>query len=81
MIKVLYFGRLSDIGVGAEFALPQAINTVSELAAYLGKDNAALRTAIACKGNRVAVNTVMTAFDAPIKDGDEIAFMSPLSGG
>jgi len=33
------------------------------------------------KGVRIAVNQMMTPRSATIKDGDEIAFMSPLSGG
>jgi len=33
------------------------------------------------KGNRISVNQLFVEKDALIKDGDEIAFMSPLSGG
>lgn len=81
MITVLYFGRLSDVAKSGEMPLPRDVKTVADLSAHLCTDNAALSEALARDGNRAAVNTVMVGFDASITEGDEIAFMSPLSGG
>jgi len=55
MIKILFFGRLSDAAQPMNCELPEGVST--------------------------AVNQMMTPRSATIKDGDEIAFMSPLSGG
>ena len=81
MIKLMFFGRFTDIAASRDSELPIEISTVKDLAAWLGKDDDPLRHALAQKGVRVAVNQVMTDFDAPVVDGDEVAFMSALSGG
>lgn len=75
MATILFFGKLSDISATQNIALTKTMKTVSDLADYLGY--AQLRE----PGIKVAVNKVMTDFDAAITDSDEIAFMSPLSGG
>lgn len=81
MIRILFFGRLSDAAQPLSCELPDDVATVQQLAIWLGADNPALSDALSAKGVRIAVNQDMTAKDAAIKDGDEIAFMSPLSGG
>jgi len=44
----------------------------------VGQGRAALATA---KNLRCAVNQDMAGLDAPVKDGDEIAFFPPVTGG
>lgn len=62
-------------------ALPDGVNDTDSLLNWLADDDADLGAALARSGNRVAVNAVFVTDNTPIKDGDEIAFMSPLSGG
>ncbi len=81
MIKILFFGRLSDVSETLTCALPHGVSTINALSSWLGEENAALGEALSAKGNRIAKNQQIVAVDAPISDGDEIAFMSPLSGG
>lgn len=81
MVTILFFGRLSDVSETLTCALPHGVSTINALSNWLGEENAALREALLAKGNRIAVNQQIVAVDAPITDGDEIAFMSPLSGG
>jgi len=81
MIKILFFGRLSDLAKPMSCELPQAVKTAADLQLWLEKENAPLRPALSVKGNRISVNHIFVEKDALIKDGDEIAFMSPLSGG
>ena len=84
MITILYFARLRE-----------ALGTASEeltLPANVG-DLAALRTALISRGGawadelahakpiRAAVNQDMAAGDTPVRDGDEIAFFPPVTGG
>lgn len=81
MITVLYFGRLSDVGTSGPCPLPDGVTDTDSLTAFLSKDGSPLGEALARAGNRIAVNQNMIAGNTPIKTGDEIAFMSPLSGG
>ena len=81
MIKVLFFGSLSDAAQPLSCELPKDVNTVADLAFWLASNNPLLIHGLAAEGVRIAVNQTMTDKKALIKDGDEIAFMSPLSGG
>lgn len=84
MIRLLYFASLRDrLGVDKEeLALPEEV-----------KDVAALRRYIAARGapwNQVfdeeetvlaAVNQEMAQDDTPVRDGDEVGFFPPVTGG
>ncbi len=80
MLKILYFANLREaIGNGAEsFELPAGVTTVGALRAALGARHEALLTA---KNLRAAVNRKMCGMDAPVADGDEVAFFPPVTGG
>jgi molybdopterin synthase sulfur carrier subunit len=80
MLKILYFANLREsIGCGAEsIELPGGVMTVGELRAALGQCHEALLTA---KNLRAAVNQKMCGMDAPVADGDEVAFFPPVTGG
>ena len=81
MIKILFFGRLSDAAQPMSCDLPNEVSTIGDLSLWLGQGDAALNEALQAKGNRIALNQIICDENAVIKDGDEIAFMSPLSGG
>lgn len=84
MITVLYFARIKEnIGTGREsIALPASANNVATLTAFLRERGGAFQTELAPgKALRVAVNQAMVAMDAAIKDGDEIAYFPPVTGG
>ncbi|MBS3936722.1 MAG: molybdopterin converting factor subunit 1 [Sulfuritalea sp.] len=80
MLKVLYFANLREaIGAGAEdIELPAGVATVGDLFAVLGARHEALLTA---KNLRCAVNQKMCGMEAPVADGDEVAFFPPVTGG
>lgn len=91
-IRVLFFGKLADtahseLGTTSidvdETQLPNSdsFNTVAELAQYLSELSPRLAEAINQVGNLYAVNQNLCKEDTKINAGDEIAFMSPLSGG
>ncbi|MFL6562028.1 MAG: molybdopterin converting factor subunit 1 [Bacillus sp. (in: firmicutes)] len=77
MNKVLFFAHLRD-AVGEEFLRIDAD----------GKTVAELKAEVSAKYNLPKMDTVMTAVneefaanDEVIRDGDEIAFIPPVSGG
>ncbi|WP_375206173.1 MoaD/ThiS family protein [Hyphococcus sp.] len=83
MARLLFFGKLAD-AAGArmrEIPLDDATQTVGDLVAALSDKEAALGDALEEKSVRVIVNEKMAARDAAITDGDEIAFLPPVSGG
>lgn len=77
MNKVLFFAHLRD-AVGSEYLSIDAS----------GKTVAELKAELSAKYNLPKMDTVMTAVneefaanDEVIRDGDEIAFIPPVSGG
>jgi molybdopterin synthase sulfur carrier subunit len=80
-LRVLYFAGLKEsLGLpGETIDLPAGIATVGGLRDWLiGQGRNALATA---KNLRCAVNQDMAKLDATIKDGDEVAFFPPVTGG
>lgn len=81
MIKVLFFAQVREL-----------VGTDSLTLASDYPDVAALRSALAQRGERwalaldsesllAAVNQTLTALHHPLKDGDEVAFFPPVTGG
>jgi molybdopterin converting factor subunit 1 len=79
MATILFLGRLQDaVGTRALTAtLPDGIGDTESLRAWLVRDHPALREASV----RIAVNAELRSGNAPVADGDEIAFLPPMSGG
>lgn len=79
MATILFFGRLQE-AVGRRAltaALPAGVRDTESLREWLGRDHPALRDASV----RIAVNAELRAGTVPLADGDEIAFLPPMSGG
>ncbi len=80
-IRVLYFASLKEaMGKAGEVVeLPAGIDTAGALRDWLIADG---RAALASAKNlRMAVNQDMARPDAAVKEGDEIAFFPPVTGG
>ena len=83
-MTLLYFAWVRQkIGTSEEtLALPSGVKTVGELAAWLQMRGAGYGEAFADMSRlRAAVNQEHVGFDAPLSDGDEIAFFPPVTGG
>jgi molybdopterin synthase sulfur carrier subunit len=83
-MNVLYFAWVRQkIGRAEEnLALPDGIATVRELAEHLKLRGAGYGEVFADLARlRAAVNQEHVSFDAPVADGDEIAFFPPVTGG
>lgn len=81
-MKILYFGRLSDItGTSEEhITIPAEIETAGDLRGWLDlRFNAS--GALLEQTVRIAIDSELT-FDSALLNGvDEIAFMPPVGGG
>ena len=84
MITLLYFARLREaLGAGSErLAIPPTVRTLGALRVHLAQRGGAWEKEMAEGRNlRAAVNQTVAAADAPIADGDEVAFFPPVTGG
>lgn len=80
-VRVLLFARLREIAGGAEFDLDLAASapTIGDVWATLVTRHPALSPhagSLSC-----ARNAEYARMHAPVADGDEIAFLPPVSGG
>jgi molybdopterin synthase sulfur carrier subunit len=82
--KILFFASLKSF-LGREqmtVDIPQSVNTVEKLKAWLSETDPALKTAFETMPRlRSAVNQEMAFDSTDVKDGDEIAFFPPVTGG
>lgn len=84
MIKVLYFARLREsLGLaGEELDLPPGMTTVAGLMTLLAARGEPWQQEFdGCRPLRAAVNQTLVPNSEPIKDGDEVAFFPPVTGG
>ncbi len=80
-MDILFFGRLGDVSPNISAALPDGVSDTDSLKTWLSKNNEALATELSKTGNRIAVNKTIVNENTVLSNTDEVAFMSPLSGG
>lgn len=84
MITILYFARLREaFGKASEqIALPSGVSDLASLRALLRQRDGAWAEEMADgKPVRAAVNQDIAYGDTRIRDGDEVAFFPPVTGG
>ena len=84
MMKILYFAALRErMGQNEEdMALPKGVSTVADLVAFLHDRDPAGTAAFSRPALvRAAVNQEFAHLQTVIRDGDEIAFFPPVTGG
>ncbi len=79
MAKVLLFGWFAEKAGWAEQQIAGA--TLLHLKTILGECHPDIAAALAVGKGRSAVNQSLVYGDAPVNDGDEVAFFPPVSGG
>lgn len=84
MIKVLYFARLKEsLNYSTEeMNLPADVSTIAQLKQHLALRGEAWANLFNGKQSiRAAINHALVENDAVIKNGDEVAFFPPVTGG
>jgi molybdopterin synthase sulfur carrier subunit len=83
MVNIFYFARLREaLGKNSEeIALSADIKNVRQLCLLLQAREGMWREELSKNDIRVALNQEIVDFNAAIKDGDEIAFFPPITGG
>lgn len=83
-VKVLFFAALREqLGTAAEeIELPADVNTLAGLRSHLKARGGVFEKAFSEKALvRMAVNQEMVSPAKPIRNGDEVAFFPPVTGG
>jgi molybdopterin synthase sulfur carrier subunit len=84
MIKLLYFARLREaLGTSQEeLVIPEGVSDVQSLMGWLAQRGGAWQEEFTgCRPLRAAVNQELVANPTSFRDGDEIAFFPPVTGG
>lgn len=78
-LKLVFLGRLEDVAGGGE----REVETVPSIAAVIAGLEPELSSALSGQRIRLAVNGKIVADRAifTLRDGDELAFLPPVSGG
>ena len=80
-MDILFFGRLGDAAQNISAVKPDSVVDTDSLVKWLSDKYEGLDQELAKAGNRIAVNKTIITHNTPLNDNDEVAFMSPLSGG
>lgn len=82
-VRVLYFAGLREaLGRSSEeLTLPADVGTLGALRTYLAARGEPWTALNQTKNLKAAVNQAMAGADAPVRDGDEVAFFPPVTGG
>lgn len=83
MVTILYFARLKEVlGTASEsVTLPSNVVDLAGVRSLIIGRGGAWSEALGAQRIRAAVNQDMASDDTPVKDGDEIAFFPPVTGG
>lgn len=83
-VRVVYLARLRDAfgTAGEEVRVPGPAPTVATLLAHLCERGGVWADELrAGRAYRVAINHDLAAAGAPLRDGDEVAVLPPVTGG
>ena len=83
MINVLFFAQVRELldTSKLDVTADPSMTTTDALRASLAAKDEKWARVMASNKLLVAVNQTMSHWDSPIKDGDEVAFFPPVTGG
>jgi molybdopterin synthase sulfur carrier subunit len=80
-MRVLLFGRLSDLAGWRERSFDPPPASLAALKALIAAEDAALAAALDGPGVQAAVDKAIVRGEARLAAGAEVAFLPPMSGG
>ena len=84
MVRLVFLGKFGDVAPAglAEIALPGNVHTLKDLKDWVARQEPLLGAAMAATRTRLIVNQcVAHDLSQAVSDGDEVAFLPPMSGG
>jgi molybdopterin converting factor small subunit len=84
VVRLVFLGKFGDVAPAdlAEVPLPADVHTLGDLQAWLARQQPLLGQAMAATRTRLILNQNVTHdLSCPVADGDEVAFLPPMSGG
>lgn len=81
MINVLFFAQVRELVGCDSLQVEPVYASVEQLRAALAEQGSRWALALETGKLLTAVNQTLTGLDAPLADGDEVAFFPPVTGG
>ena len=81
MITVLFFAQVKELVGQSQIDVEASVNTAEELRQQLALRGDKWQLVLESGKLLVAVNQTICPLDTEIKDGDEVAFFPPVTGG
>lgn len=81
MLKILFFAQTRELVGVDQLELDATFATAETLRQYLAAQGGKWELALQAGKLLVAINQTISPLSAEIKDGDEIAFFPPVTGG
>ena len=84
MVRLVFLGKFGDVAPAglAEIALPGDVHTLKDLKDWVARQEPVLGAAMAATRTKLIVNQcVVHDLSQVLTDGDEVAFLPPMSGG
>ncbi|WP_394212854.1 molybdopterin synthase sulfur carrier subunit [Enterovibrio calviensis] len=81
MIQVLFFAQVKELVGTGSLALDAKFTSAEDIRQHLAAKGDKWSLALESGKLLVAINQTISELSSPVKDGDEVAFFPPVTGG